>query len=175
MNKISTTTEVANVRTAVLDTNVVLDWLVFRDPSTLWLPIALRTFPIPGSGLRLMTSAAALTELQNVLAYARLGLSLEDQRTVLDMYRQQAMLVEPQAPAGLPRCRDADDQHFLELAVFAQADVLISRDKALLKLRSRMKKFGVQVVDAREAERTFASLASGAAGTFAGEPRQLTG
>ena len=41
-----------------------------------------------------------------------------------------------EAPA-LPRCRDRDDQKFLELAARAQADVLVSKDKALLKLRGR--------------------------------------
>ena len=34
----------------------------------------------------------------------------------------------------LPRCRDADDQKFLILGVRCKADLLITRDKLLLKL-----------------------------------------
>ena len=34
----------------------------------------------------------------------------------------------------LPRCRDADDQKFLVLAARCHADLLITRDKLLLKL-----------------------------------------
>jgi predicted nucleic acid-binding protein len=37
-------------------------------------------------------------------------------------------------PARLPRCRDADDQKFLEVARDAGAMLLISRDKALLRV-----------------------------------------
>jgi predicted nucleic acid-binding protein len=44
-------------------------------------------------------------------------------------------------PAGeappLPRCKDRDDQKFLELAARCGANILVSKDKALLKLRGR--------------------------------------
>lgn len=39
------------------------------------------------------------------------------------------------AVAALPRCRDPDDQKFLELARDGAADFLVTKDKALLKLR----------------------------------------
>ena len=39
----------------------------------------------------------------------------------------------------LPRCKDKDDQKFLELSARCGADVLVSKDKALLKLRGRTK------------------------------------
>jgi len=37
----------------------------------------------------------------------------------------------------MPRCSDPDDQKFIELAAAAQAQVLISKDRAVLKLRRR--------------------------------------
>jgi predicted nucleic acid-binding protein len=37
------------------------------------------------------------------------------------------------------RCKDRDDQKFLELSARCSADVLVSKDKALLKLRGRTK------------------------------------
>jgi putative PIN family toxin of toxin-antitoxin system len=41
--------------------------------------------------------------------------------------------------ARLPRCRDPDDQKFLEAALAGGADALISKDKALLDLTRRKK------------------------------------
>ena len=48
------------------------------------------------------------------------------------------MVAAGEAPA-LPRCKDRDDQKFLELAARSNADILVSKDKALLKLRGRTK------------------------------------
>jgi predicted nucleic acid-binding protein len=47
-----------------------------------------------------------------------------------------ATLPEPQR-AGLPRCRDPDDQKFLEAALAAHADFLITKDRALLHVARR--------------------------------------
>ena len=47
---------------------------------------------------------------------------------------------------SLPRCRDADDQKFLVLAALCGADLLVTRDKLLLKLarhRHRPPPFGI--------------------------------
>ena len=41
------------------------------------------------------------------------------------------------ATAGMPRCSDPDDQKFLELAAATRAQILVSKDRALLKLRRR--------------------------------------
>jgi len=47
----------------------------------------------------------------------------------------------------LPRCEDPDDQKFLELAWHAGARWLVTRDKALLKLASKMQKLaGAEVI-----------------------------
>ncbi len=45
--------------------------------------------------------------------------------------------------APLPVCSDRDDQKFLELARDAQAAVLVTKDKALLKLARRTAKAGM--------------------------------
>jgi predicted nucleic acid-binding protein len=52
-------------------------------------------------------------------------------------------------PAGFPRCRDRDDDHFLALAYHVKADALVTRDKQILALARRAAKFGVQVLDIR--------------------------
>jgi predicted nucleic acid-binding protein len=49
----------------------------------------------------------------------------------------------------LPRCEDADDQKFIELAWHARASHLLTRDKALLKLARRLSdRFAVLAPDA---------------------------
>jgi putative PIN family toxin of toxin-antitoxin system len=132
----------------VLDTNVVLDWLLFHDASTKPLVTAIR------NGARVLASPAALDELERVLAYPQLNLAAEVRRRVRVEYESHATILSGVVPpSGLPRCRDADDQHFLELAAFAHADMLVSRDKALLKLRSKMRRFGVSIVDPLAAAR----------------------
>ncbi|OXH83132.1 nucleotide-binding protein, partial [Burkholderia multivorans] len=61
-----------------------------------------------------------------------------------------AHVVEP-APADtdappLPKCKDRDDQKFLELARAAQAEWLVSKDRALLKLAKRTARdFGFRI------------------------------
>ena len=47
---------------------------------------------------------------------------------------------------SLPKCKDRDDQKFLELAHAAQADWLVSKDRAVLKLAKRIARdFGFQI------------------------------
>jgi predicted nucleic acid-binding protein len=43
----------------------------------------------------------------------------------------------------LPRCRDRDDQKFLELAYQASATALLTRDEELLRLARRTKRNGL--------------------------------
>jgi putative PIN family toxin of toxin-antitoxin system len=130
----------------VLDTNVVLDWLVFGDPSTHRLRQNLE------GGSRIVSSDLALCELTQVLAYSQLRLAQERQQLLIAQYRSHALVwaEASQAPPGFPRCRDRDDQPFLELAWTAKADGLVTRDKAILKLKPKMRRFGVRVMDLAE-------------------------
>lgn len=136
----------------VLDTNVVLDWLVFNDPA-----LASLTHAVQDGNAVLPTHPAALDELHRVLNYPTLKLAANQQAAIFARYRTlttPAILpagFSPQnllTPAGFPQCRDRDDQLFLALALHTQADALISRDKALLALGKRAAKFGVKIVKA---------------------------
>lgn len=118
----------------VLDTNVVLDLLLFADPSV--RPIAAAC----SSGWACcLADAATLDEWQRVVGYKDFGLAPAQVRALGTRYREQVLLVgpptEPLPP--LPRCRDRDDQKFLELAARAGADLLVTKDKALLRLKGR--------------------------------------
>ena len=55
-------------------------------------------------------------------------------------------VVEPPAPDPAPiRCRDPDDQKFIDLALARSAAWLFSRDKALLALARRARSRGVTI------------------------------
>lgn len=127
----------------VLDTNAVLDWLHFRDPGIAPIAQAIDA----GSAVPL-TSAECLEELRRVLAYPQFKLDAGARDTIFDQYRARAGLIEVDATAlpALPRCRDADDQKFLELAWQSGADYLVSKDKALLKLARAVAKLGCFVI-----------------------------
>jgi predicted nucleic acid-binding protein len=50
----------------------------------------------------------------------------------------------PVAPKASCTCKDADDQKFIDLAVAHQA-VLLSKDKAVLAMRKRLERLGVEM------------------------------
>lgn len=122
----------------VLDTNVVMALWHFDDPQL----AALKTWA-EGDDVRLLANPASLGELQRVLAYRQFAIPPERQAALLADYAVRvSTLPEPDdiqltALTSLPRCGDRDDQKFIELAVYGQAHVLVSRDKLVLKLARR--------------------------------------
>ena len=122
----------------VLDTNVVLDLVVFRDPGAAPLRAA-----IEARKVNLLTTAECLSELRRVLGYPEFKLDPTAQERAYAWYAERAELLGgPQPEPLLPRCRDADDQKFLDLAWAAQAGPLVTKDKALLELARRVAKLG---------------------------------
>ncbi|MFA9217509.1 MAG: putative toxin-antitoxin system toxin component, PIN family [Sphingomonadaceae bacterium] len=123
----------------VLDTNVCLDLFVFHDPRWAGLLAA-----IESGAVEAITRADCRDEYHFVLHYPHLPLN--DASRPLSAARFDALikLVAP-AESGLrlPVCTDKDDQKFLELARDAKADILITKDKALLKLAKRLSKAGL--------------------------------
>lgn len=119
----------------VIDTNVCLDLFMFRDPR--WQALM---DGIASGEMEAVTSASCRMEFMLVLAYEKMQLSTESQAAILQEFDQLIHLVElPTTPSAthvikLPVCKDRDDQKFLELAYASQADALITKDKALLKL-----------------------------------------
>lgn len=119
------------VRRVVLDTNTVMALWWWQDPKLAPLARAL------DAGVFLPACRAdTLDELAHVLAYRQFGIPPERQAELLAAYGARCLPCP--APAdeltSLPRCRDADDQKFLEVARDAGAALLVSRDKALLRL-----------------------------------------
>jgi len=120
----------------VIDTQTVLDWQFFGNPVCQpWAP------PAPSSGWRWLATAAMRDELAHVLArgFGPRWTTPADQ--VLAFFdRHVSLQAEPALPADWARavrCTDPDDQKFIDLALTTGAHWLISRDRAVLKLRKR--------------------------------------
>jgi putative PIN family toxin of toxin-antitoxin system len=117
----------------VIDTNVCLDLFVFHDPR--WAPLLAA---LESGAVRAVTRADCRDEYLFVLNYPHLP--LDDAKRPLAAARFDALVhvVAPDARAvRLPVCTDRDDQKFLEIARDAGAEVLVTKDKALLKLARR--------------------------------------
>lgn len=129
----------------VLDTNVVLDWLVFRNPGVDALALA-----IEGSDVVWIGSEATRAELGHVLVHGRFSglggrsIGAEELMAVVDRHLQQV-----RQPALLPcpryRCSDPSDQKFIDLALGQQARWLLTRDRALLKLARKVAASGLSI------------------------------
>jgi putative PIN family toxin of toxin-antitoxin system len=117
----------------VLDTNVVLSALVFAGGP----PDELRRAWQRGT-LVPLASAATVRELVRVLGYPKFRLSEEEQAELLADYLPYVEVVDrPKRPPRGLRCRDPDDQMFLELAAAAACDGLVTGDGALLELAAQ--------------------------------------
>lgn len=134
----------------VLDTNVVLDLLHFRDAAVEPIMRALRS----GAAL-CFTNPLCSGELAHVLGYPQFDLTTAQAERVIADYSALVRHCDIIACAGLPPlpiCSDPDDQKFLELARAAAADLLITKDKALLALaRKRHRLSGFRIVTPAEA------------------------
>ena len=109
---------------AVLDTNVALDWLVFAEPSFAPLQHALAA-----GKLRWLACPRMHDELAHVLEHRVAARRTAPSAELLARWRAGVRWCAAPAPTSqrLPRCRDADDQVFIDLAVEQRARWLITR------------------------------------------------
>ncbi|WP_427312944.1 PIN domain-containing protein [Cupriavidus sp. H39] len=148
----------------VLDSNIWVDLLVFRDPHVEPIRAALEAGTIAP-----VIRADCREELRRVLAYPQFARFEVDIGAALATVDRLATLqaAPPQADSDaicLPRCKDTDDQKFIELAHFAGAACLVSKDKAVLKLRTRLRRSsGVEVMTPPAFGAWLAALAPAAA------------
>ena len=114
----------------VIDTNVCLDLFVFRDPRWASLLAALES-----GAVEAVTRADCRDEYLFVLHYPHLPLDDSTRPDAAARFDALIRVVAPDSRAvRLPVCTDRDDQKFLEIARDAGADILVTKDKALLKL-----------------------------------------
>ncbi len=119
----------------VIDTNIVLDLFVFKDPQTQSLKQALAERQI-----QWLATPPMRDELERVLGYPKIAARLASGSLtaveVLSQFDDHTRGVEV-APKASVTCSDADDQKFIDLAV-AHKTLLLSKDIAILCMRKRL-------------------------------------
>jgi predicted nucleic acid-binding protein len=128
----------------VLDTNVVFDWMVFKDPRCAPVVSAIQCGTI-----RWWAAQAFRDEFEAVLARG-VGASHAPDRAWIDQLWAQHAEVLPCAPAVAPlgscRCTDPDDQKFIDLALHHGARWLLSHDRAVLKVANQARRRGLLIL-----------------------------
>ncbi len=124
----------------VLDTNVWLDWLVFADARAVALAHA-----FAAGRLDLLATDAMAQEFDQVIARPAFKLPPDRLEQLPLRFRALVKLCGPAPDCRLP-CTDRDDQQFIDLAVAHRVDWLLSRDRALLRLRRLgWQRFGLRI------------------------------
>lgn len=130
-------------RVVVIDTNIVLDLFVFDDAAAKPLRAALEAGEVEW-----LATGAMRVELARVLGYPQIVPRLAFYRLadtdVLDAFDRHARLVAPAPGAGI-RCKDPDDQIYIDLAV-AHGARLFSKDGAVRAMRKRLAALGAELV-----------------------------
>ena len=119
----------------VIDTNIVLDLFVFKDPLAQPLAQALAD-----QTYQWIATAPMRDELERVLDYPTIALRLDAAQIsateVLVRFDAQVQRMDV-APRATLICRDPDDQKFIDLALAHQA-MLLSKDRAVLCMAKRL-------------------------------------
>jgi putative PIN family toxin of toxin-antitoxin system len=129
----------AGVPQIILDTNIVLDLLVFNDAATPPLREALQA-----GHLQWIATQPMRDELERVLAYPQIAKRLQFYGLTAGKVLQardaqvQTVAVPPKASVT---CKDSDDQKFIDLAV-AHRCLVLSKDQAVLCMHKRLLALG---------------------------------
>ena len=128
---------------AVIDTNVVLDWLVFGNADAAELAGL-----ITSRRLRWLVTPAMREELEHVLTRGTLERWRPQPDRVLHDWDtwSQAVPAPTQWVTHAVHCADPDDQKFIDLAIGTRSSWLFTRDRSLLKLARRARWLGVEIV-----------------------------
>lgn len=130
------------VAKVVIDTQVIMDWLVFKNASVTPLIHAVQQGSLTWIGLPDMKA-----ELLHVLGRGIAASYAPDTALVDREFGRWCQVVDAHpAPAVRLKCRDPDDQMFIDLALAEQARWLISRDRAVLALAKRARPFGLSIL-----------------------------
>ena len=128
---------------AVLDTNIVLSALVFRQG---------RLVPIrrvwQQRSFHPLVSTATVAELIRALNYPKFKLTAEERDELLADYLPFCTTIRmPSKPPRTPPCRDPFDVPFLQLASAGKSDFLVTGDRDLLELGETLS-FAIVTADA---------------------------
>lgn len=125
----------------VLDTNVILDVLVFNDPRAHVIRIALEDQRVDA-----LRSTATLIELTDVIQRPVFALSKPAQESLISRWQAWSRPLHDGEIRKAPiQCRDPDDQMFIDIAYSCRPALLLSKDLRVLELQDRALKERIQI------------------------------
>ena len=126
----------------VIDTQVIMDWLVFKNPGVMPLFQAIQTKELSWIGLPAMKA-----ELLHVLGRGIASTYNPNLAWIEQAFTQWCQLIEREPlPAIRLVCKDKDDQMFIDLALAEKTSYLISKDRAVLALAKRARRVGLFIM-----------------------------
>ena len=135
----------------VLDTNVILDLLVFQDLAAEVVLMALDAKLVDA-----VRSEASMLELIDVIQRPSFKLSEEQQQAILKSWESSSRLLENTTIKPAPfACRDPDDQVFINMAYSIRPALLLSKDLRVLELQVIAKQHGIDISQDYERVRHF--------------------
>ncbi|MCM0028693.1 MAG: putative toxin-antitoxin system toxin component, PIN family [Polynucleobacter sp.] len=137
----------------VLDTNVILDLLVFKDPTAEPIRQLLDAKLVDA-----VRSKASMLELIDVIQRPMFKLSQEEQEFILQAWESVTRLLENTTIEPAPfACRDLDDQVFLDMAYSVRPALLLSKDLRVLELQGIAQRHSVEISRDYERVRHFST------------------
>jgi uncharacterized protein len=118
---------------AVLDTNVLVSALLFEHGRLSWLRTSWQSSQV----IPLLAQPTAL-ELLRVLAYSKFKLQPQERDQLLGDLLPWCETWRGPLTSSIHTVRDGHDQVFLDLALTAQADALVSGDGDLLAVKEQV-------------------------------------
>lgn len=135
----------------VLDTNVILDLLVFQDPAAEVIQTVLDAKLVDA-----VRTEASMLELMDVIQRPNFKLSKEQQQIILKQWESSSRLLENSAIEPAPfTCRDLDDQVFINMAYSIRPALVLSKDLRVLELGTIAQRHGVEITSDYERVRHF--------------------
>lgn len=133
------------MNTLIFDTNLLLDFFVFKDSRTsvLWEAAKERKFKIA-------TCDAALSELEDVLKRPQFKVKPEQLKAIKEDFLNVAEVLPISAEAKA-RCKDPLDQKFIDLTISCAPALLISKDKLVLRCARHLRPLGCNILPPEKA------------------------
>lgn len=125
---------------AVFDTNILVSAILFGGPPRRCLQLVIE------GKIELFTSGEIITEFEGVLRREKLGVAEENLRFILSAIDSIVTYVNPDGEFDIIE-KDPADNKFIECAVEANTDFIISGDKHLLELGKFRKAEIIQPAD----------------------------
>ena len=137
----------------VLDTNVILDLLVFQDPAAEVVRMALDAKLVDA-----VHTEASMLELIDVIQRPIFKLSQQEQEMILQVWERSTRLLENAAIEPAPfACRDTDDQVFINMAYSIRPALLLSKDLRVLELCRTAMRYGIEITQDYERVQDFST------------------